>query len=134
MTPNERRLFDAIRNHLTPELLGANFRDRPESPFYGHCFHASIALYQVLGGKEQGYAVWKGVDCTGVSHYWLTSPSGEIIDPTAEQYTNFGIPLPYASGRRTGFRVPRAARHLVQSIPKVVAHGARPCGAEDAAA
>lgn len=122
MTQNEQRLFDAIRNCLTPDLLGVNYRNRPESPFYGHCFHASIALHQVLGGTERGYAVWKGVDSTGVSHYWLTSPSGEIIDPTAEQYTDFGIPLPYAYGRRTGFRISGAARFLVQAVQQIVAH------------
>lgn len=133
MNSNEQHLFDTIRRHLTPDLLGANFRNRPENPFYGHCFHASVALYQALGGKEQGYAVWKSVDCTGVSHYWLTSPSGEIIDPTAEQYTNFGIPLPYATGRRTGFRVPRAAHHLVECIKQVAAGEVQPEGTGGAA-
>lgn len=124
MTPHEQCYFDAIRNLLTPDLLNDRFRDRPESPFYGHCFHASIALYQLLGGKVQGYAVWCAMDSTGVSHFWLTSSSGEIIDPTAEQYTDFDIPLPYADGKRTGFRIPGTAHRLVQSVQQMVGNGA----------
>ena len=122
MTPYEQRHFNAIRELLTPDLLGARFRDRPNSPFYGHCFHASIALYKLLGGKEHGYAVWRADDSTGVRHYWLTSQSGEIIDPTVEQYTNFGQPLPYANGRRTGFRDSAAAKRLVQAIQQMAPH------------
>lgn len=122
MTQDEQRFFDAVRSRLTRGMLGANFLDRPENPFYGHCFHASVALYQLLGGKERGYIVWKAIDSSGVSHYWITSPSGEIIDPTAEQYTNFGIPLPYNNGRRTGFRISKNTSQLVQAIRDAEEH------------
>jgi hypothetical protein len=116
MTENEARLFHAIRAHLAPDLLTAGFKDRPDNPFYGHCFHASIALYKLLGGKDCGYSVWKAIDATGVPHYWLVSPAGDIIDATAEQYTNFGSNPPYLQGKRTGFRVPKSAKSLIAAV------------------
>lgn len=116
MTQNEEMLIHAIRERLTRDMLDEKFLGRPESPFFGHCFHASVALYRLLGGKEAGYSVWKAMDCTDTTHYWVTSPSGEILDPTVEQYTDFGLTPPYDSGRRTGFRVPNAAKDLQQAI------------------
>jgi hypothetical protein len=116
MTPNEEQIFHAVRDQLGPDLLTANFKDRPENPFYGHCFHASIALYKLLGGKESGYSVWKALDATDTPHYWLTSPTNEIIDPTAEQYTQFGYEPPYLSGKRTGFRPSKAAKVIIAAV------------------
>lgn len=116
MTQNEEQLIHAIRIRLTRTMLGENYLDRPDSPYYGHCFHASVALYRLLGGKDTGYSVWKAIDCTGVPHYWVTAPSGEILDPTADQYTEYGLTPPYNSGKRTGFRVPKIARDLQQAI------------------
>ena len=118
MTQNEERLFRAVRERLKSDILAEEFRGRPDNPFYGHCFHASVALYKLLGGKDGGYAAWRAIDCTGVPHYWITSSSGEIIDPTEEQYTDFGRKPPHDSEKRkrTGFRPTNAARNIVQAI------------------
>lgn len=52
-------------------------------------------MYALLDGKRNGYKVRKAIDECQIKHYWLESPTGEIIDPTAEQYTDLGRPLPY---------------------------------------
>lgn len=116
MTNKEKQLFDLVRSLLGPHLLTKNFTDRPDSPYYGHCFHATVALYKLLGGKAAGYAVWKAVDSEGISHYWLTSPQNVIIDPTVEQYTDYNLAPPYMHGKRTGFRPSHSVDVLIKAI------------------
>jgi hypothetical protein len=116
MTEHEKRLFDEVRKRLVPKLLSSKYRDRPGSPYYGHCYHASIAIYKLLGGKKAGYSVCKAVDDTGVSHYWVKTPAGNIIDPTIEQYADSGKTPPYKHGKSLGFRTPQVAKQLFQAI------------------
>lgn len=65
MTAEELAMFEAVRSCLTPNMIPARFQDRPDIPYYGHCFHASIALFKLLGGKQAGYSVCRATDDTG---------------------------------------------------------------------
>ena len=82
----------------------------PNNPTRGKCYPAAIALFVFLGGRDKGYRLMRGVDDTG-SHYWVKSPSGVILDPTAEQFDIMGIGAPYVSGKPTTFRT-TVKRHL----------------------
>ena len=96
MTLYEQKVFDLVRSELKPEDIPEGYRGTVNSAYCGHCHHATIALYFLLGGKGRGYKVRKAIDELQIKHYWLESPSGEIIDPTSEQYTDLGRDLPYS--------------------------------------
>jgi len=116
MTTEEQELFEAVRRCLTPNMIPVRFQDKPDIPYYGHCFHASIALYKLLGGRQAGYSVCRATDDAGISHYWLRAPSGYVIDPTAEQYTSLGRVPPHNTGISTGFRPTRAVQQIVDCV------------------
>ena len=120
MTTREHRYYDAVRRNLTRDLLHKNYRDRPENKYYGHCLHASIVLMILLGGKNAGYHLWRGQDDSG-DHSWLRSPSGYIIDPTAEQYYNFSKTPPYNSNpRKIGYRMSKTIKRLLDATLKTL--------------
>ena len=96
VTQEELKQYNRVRAELTPELRSKTAQDEAiKHPMYGHCHHASYVLYSLLGGKEAGYKLQKAFDENNVLHYWLLSPNGEVIDPTHEQYTDFGNTPPY---------------------------------------
>ena len=114
MTPQEQRVFDLVRSELKPEFVPPEYRGKVDSEFCGHCHHATIAMYYLLEGKNNGYKIRKAVDELQIKHYWLESPTGDPIDPTAEQYTNLGRPLPYDN------RVTRGVSHLRSNHAKTI--------------
>jgi hypothetical protein len=118
MTADELEMFEAVRSCLTPDMIPARFQDRSDIPYYGHCFHASIALFKLLGGKRTGYSVRRAIDDAGISHYWLRAPSGYVIDPTVEQYTSRGLVPPYSTSVCTGFRPTRAVQQIVDCVQR----------------
>ncbi len=113
MTPHEIAVVDAVKSVLTLDLLRPEYRIRPENPMFGHCFHASEALYYLLGGKAAGYRIRRAIDWSDVPHYWVISPTGENLDPTADQYYSIARLPPYdLAGRGAGIR--RASRPRVR--------------------
>lgn len=114
MTPMEQRIFDLVRLELKPDFVPPEYRGVVDSKYCGHCHHATIAMYNLLGGKDAGYKVRKAIDELQIKHYWLESPNGETIDPTAEQYTELGRPLPYAN------RVAKGVSHLKSKPAKEI--------------
>jgi hypothetical protein len=98
-------LVRAIQVVLTPDLLKPSFRElaKGKHSTCGHCYAASEALYHLLGGKAKGFKPVRAKDEDGITHWWVESPTGEILDPTAEQYTSVGKVPPYAQGRPAGF-------------------------------
>ena len=106
MSPHEQCVFDLVRSELRPEFVPSEYRGRVNSKYCGHCHHATIAMYFLLDGKKNGYKVRKAIDELMIKHYWLESPDGEIINPTAEQYTDLHRPLPYNA------RVTNGVSHL----------------------
>ena len=96
-------MIGLLHTVLTPELLREPYRTWVEKewahPLTGHCYVACEALYSLLGGKAAGYTPM----CQkheGGPHWWLRGPSGEVIDPTAAQFSS---PVPYELGKGKGF-------------------------------
>ena len=106
-SPREAEALRAIRANLTPDLLAGEYRAcAGQHPMAGHCSVATEALYFTLGGKTAGYTPMN-VRHEGVSHWYLRTPDGRYLDPTADQ---FDTPVNYASGRGRGFPTPRQGR------------------------
>lgn len=114
MTPEEQCIFDLVRLELTPEMVPPEYQGKVNSEYCGHCHHATIAMYVLLDGKNKGYRVRKATDELRIKHYWLESPTGQILDPTAEQYTSLGRQLPYAN------QVSRGISHLRSNHAKAI--------------
>lgn len=93
-------LIEQVRSVLSTrdDLRKPKYRGM-ENPYAGHCYVASEALYHLLGGKATGYKPMF-ISHEGEPHWFLTGPSGEIIDATAEQ---FNTPVPYERAVGKGF-------------------------------
>lgn len=77
----------------------------------GKCYPAALALFVYLGGRSTGYRFMRGEDYFG-SHYWVETSSGNILDPTAEQFRIMKQPAPYEDGKSVGYR-PNTKKHLL---------------------
>jgi len=118
MNDIELKIYDLVRNELTDDLVPDSYRGLVDSKFCGHCHHASLAMYNLLGGKENGYKLQKAVDEKNITHYWLIGRDKKIIDPTAEQYTDLDRPLPYANVKdnRASYRKTKAAKQIIKNV------------------
>ena len=102
--PSPTILMRQIKKVLSPDLLKKKYiKDNEGNPTFGHCYAASEALYHLLGGREAGFKPVRAKDPNGITHWWIQGPSGEIYDPTAEQYTSQGDEPPYGKGKGGGF-------------------------------
>jgi len=105
---------DIKRQVLDENWYNLNIENNIDST--GFCFAASEILYRMTGGKS----VWKIIsindpnDWNNGTHYFLLRKSNnEIIDITANQYTDRGIEIPYEKGKARGLRfVSRKAKLL----------------------
>ena len=103
----ERQVYNAVRRHLTSDLLDDKWAPGGESyiegadPRAGYCNVASQAFYWLMGAKSAGY---KGMYLKheGSPHWFVKSPTGKVWDLTAEQ---FATPVPYGKGRGKYFPV-----------------------------
>ena len=118
MSPHEQRILDLVRLELRPDFVPPEYRNIVNSPYCGHCHHASLAMYFLLGGKQSGYKMCKAIDELEVKHYWLEGSDGEIIDPTAEQYTDLNRPLPYNAKVSTGvsYRKTKVTQTIINNV------------------
>jgi site-specific DNA-cytosine methylase len=109
----QKAAFDAVRAVLKPELLKADRRAQYEgqSRFAGHCAGATDALSDLLGGRANGWThmVIKREFLGGAdTHHFLKNElTGEVVDPTAEQFE--GGVIPYEKATRYG--MPRSSKH-----------------------
>ena len=90
-------------------------------PHTGFCSMASDALRRILGGQVRGFSGYKlcRVVHEGEPHYYLTSPSGEVLDPTSSQFKKRP---PYDRGRGVGLPTPSRIPGTDVQSPT---HGAR---------
>ncbi len=96
MTSKEKEIYTLVKNELIKEIIPPEYGDNKiDHPMYGHCHHAALTMYILLGGKDQGYKLQKAIDNDGITHYWLANKNNEIIDPTKERYTDLDRKLPY---------------------------------------
>lgn len=118
MTPEEKKIFDLVRSELKPEMIPPGYQGLVANEFCGHCHHATLAMYELLGGKDGGYKVRKATDELGVKHYWLESPDGRVIDPTAEQYSALNRELPYSKQVKVGvsYRKTNHAKSIILAV------------------
>lgn len=66
----------------------------------GHCYVATEAIYQYLGGRESDHQPCQ-LKHEDVSHWFLRCPDGEVIDLTKSQ---FDSEPPYEKGRCRGMQ------------------------------
>lgn len=110
-----------IQGVLSPDLLKSQYRaQNAGNPMFGHCYVAAEALYWLMGGPQSGLVPRHGRDPSGIVHWWLVRKSdGEILDPTAGQYTSQDLLPPYSRGLGGGFltREPSArSREVIRRI------------------
>lgn len=91
-----------IRNHLTPDLLTKKYREENlKNPMYGHCYHATQALFYLLDPHD--LIPMSGIDYRGDTHWWLYDDRGVIYDTTADQYYSVGQVPPHNVGKKTNW-------------------------------
>jgi hypothetical protein len=119
-THSQNELVTAVRSVLTRDLLQPKYArwHSNSNPLWGHCYAASEALWYLLGDQRDWTPhVARDED---VTHWWLRHRhSGEILDPTAEQYTNHGVCPPYNEGRGCGFLTPQPSKRAREIINRV---------------
>jgi hypothetical protein len=118
MTPEEERVFRSVKRALSEVSPRKTFQGLVDHAMCGHCHHAALAMQILLGGAPKGYKLGTAIDEKDIQHYWLISPSGEIIDPTQEQYTELGRRLPYtrSTGARCSYRRSRQVNEVLNLV------------------
>ena len=96
-------VMDLIQKNLTPDLLKGRKKlmypdDVKTVKYYGHCYHASQALYYIMDTDK--LIPMSGEDYRGEKHWWLEY-NGNTYDCTAEQYWTVGELPPYESGKKS---------------------------------
>lgn len=95
--PATDALVAQIRAQLTDDLLSRREARKPRrTPTAGHCYVASEALWHLTG---QTFRVYR-IRHEGSSHWFLRTPGGRVVDPTADQ---FATPVPYDQARHAAF-------------------------------
>jgi hypothetical protein len=125
LTENTRinRLIQRIHGALDTSLLKPRYRQEVEADpdlhcTHGHCYAASEALWHALGGMDSPWRPVVAKDEEG-THWWLTNlETGEIADPTSDQYTSRGEEPPYHAGRRVGFLTKNPSKRAAQIIQR----------------
>jgi hypothetical protein len=101
------------------------------TPYDDQCYHASEALYHLLGGKAAGLTPvcltltpdWQAlIGTTRRTHWYLEDAWGGYLDPTADQFEGRWYP-PYHTGTRKGFltKAPsRKAQALIDRAKELI--------------
>ena len=94
-----------IQKNLTPDLLKGRKKlmypdDVKTVKYYGHCYHASQALYYLM--KCDKLTPMSGEDYRGEKHWWLQYENS-VYDCTAQQYLDKGENPPYNVGKKTAW-------------------------------
>jgi len=120
MNTDEKRIYDFVREELKDEMIPISYRGLIDSKYCGHCHHASLAMYNLLGGKTNGYKLQTATDELEIKHYWLVNSKGEIIDPTIEQYTDLDRKPPYdkIANNRASHRKTKATKLIIENVTK----------------
>lgn len=123
-------MTDAVREALYPELRSpkwlawaqqqTNAEDLISHPQAGHCYVASETLWLLLGGTNAGFHLASARDYADQTHWWVEDDDGNVLDPTASQYFDFGRNPPYAAGQRRGPAGPSPSERSLLLIDRVV--------------
>lgn len=133
MDDRERKLFLGIRKALRQDKEGeflpqslreAGFRS---IRYQGYCYAAAEAFFHLI--RRKGYKMTYldvGDDFSlhekfpQTTHWYITTPDGRIIDPTADQYPHGP---PYELGRNCGAltkKPSKRARKLMSAVRKII--------------
>ena len=118
-------LIEFIQKALSPDLLKIKYRNKNQTnPMFGHCYIATESLYylmrELLPSEEYfGYKPFYGKDKSGIVHWWLQNGKGNILDPTAEQYTAKGQEPPYENARNGSFLTNQPSKRALVVIGRV---------------
>lgn len=112
-------LIGKIKDALSPDLLKKQYREQNiGNPMFGHCYVATEALFHSL--NDARYTPMRGRDDAGIVHWWLADKhTGEILDPTAEQYTSKGLTPPYAKGKGGGFLTKEPSQRCLKVLHRI---------------
>jgi hypothetical protein len=98
----EREALACCRANLDVVEADTAYKD-PSNPTRGKCYFAAVALYRYLGGKSRGYSLMKAQEEIG-THYWVANRTGEILDPTIDQFVIMKREPPYHLGKAVSVR------------------------------
>jgi len=91
-----------IQDNLSSDLLKGKRLKYPSdvltNRFYGHCYHASQALFYLMDCDT--LIPMSGEDYRGEKHWWLQDDV-KIYDCTADQYIAIGETPPYNTGKKS---------------------------------
>ncbi len=113
-----------VRSVLSADLLKPKYRtgNLAGNSAYGHCYAASEACFYLLGGRSSPWRPRHGRDPNGIVHWWLVNiGSGDILDPTADQYKAVDAGPPYNVARSGGFLTKEPSRRAVEIMDRVAA-------------
>ena len=115
MKISHEEIIERILPHLTPDLLLESrlVEENARNPLFGHCFHASQALWLLTGMVYQ--PIFGARDSRGYTHWWLRTPFG-ILDPTADQYYSIGLNPPYEHGRPVKWKIAKRTVRLLNRM------------------
>jgi hypothetical protein len=100
--PALRALVKKVQACLTDDLLSPEERAKPRSSkVAGHCAVASEAVWAAKA-RRLGYKTRVARTTSGGTHWWLVSPKGCVLDPTAAQFSKAERERLYAAGRGAG--------------------------------
>jgi len=115
-----------IRDNLTTDLLTKKYREEnATNPMYGHCYHATQAMFYFL--DTDTLVPYRAKDWRGEDHWWLTDKeNGFILDVTSDQYYTIGKEPPHDKGKPAkwyGFkgRVHKRTMVLMQRVQEGLA-------------
>jgi len=115
------KYIEIIHESLSKDLLKKQYQADYDNLHFttGHCYIASEAIYHAFGGKEK-WSAYAGRDHNNGTHWWLKNKdTGEIVDPTKEQYTSLGIEPPYDKGRPCAFLTREPSQRAQKLIARV---------------
>jgi len=95
-------VINLIQKNLTLDLLNHKKllfpKDKGLNKYYGHCYHASQALFYLIDINELD--PMSAEDYRGEKHWWLQY-NENVYDCTAEQYWSVNQNPPYQKGKKT---------------------------------
>ena len=94
-----------VRQNLTPDLLKGRKKlmypdDVKTNPLYGHCYHASQALFYLMNTDQ--LVPMSAQDYRGEKHWWLQN-GDRIYDITEGQYYSVNKFPPHEFGKKTAW-------------------------------
>jgi len=108
------QLIDRLFIALTDDLRRPPYAGSP-NPLAGHCYHATEALWHLLGRPDGLYPHVVRMP-SGETHWYLAGPYGRV-DLTFAQYAE---PVPYHCGRGCGFLTRQPSKRAQTVIDRVL--------------